>query len=372
MPTTPHLAWRRLPAQTLAADTELQHTWDRLNAERLDLSFLSAYAVNAALGQLGDGSEQLAVATSNAGDTVALLLLVRQGRLRWATFQPSQLPLGAWVAVQGLQVDELVRSLLRGTTLGPALALSVSQVDPLQAPRSEDGSDNRHTDYISTAWLEIEGSFGEYWAARGKNLRQNLRKQRNKLAADGVTTTLRQWRAPAEMASAIGRYGALESGGWKADRGTAIHPDNAQGRFYTQLMEAAAGRGEALVTEYLFGDRTVAMNFGLVRGGTWVVLKTTYDETIPKALSPASLLREEELQFIFGQGEIRRLEYYGRAMEWHNKLTDRQRTLYHLTGYRWPWIKALAERRARAQVPAAAPEPRGAEPDAPATQTAQS
>ena len=114
------------------------------------------------------------------------------------------------------------------------------------------------------------------------------------------------------------------------------------------------------------------MNFGLVRGGTWVVLKTTYDESIPKALSPASLLREEELQFIFGQGEIRRLEYYGRAMEWHTKLTDRQRTLYHLTGYRWPWLKALAARRAQAEVPATVTEPRAAEPEAPAIQTAQS
>ena len=137
----------------------------------------------------------------------------------------------------------------------------------------------------------------------------------------------------------------MESTGWKASQGTAIHPDNDQGRFYLQLFEDAARQGQALVTEYLFGDHTVAMNLSLLRRGELVVLKTTYDESIGKALSPASLLREDELQAFFDGGEVKRIEYYGRTMDWHTKLTEQQRTLYHLTTYRWPWLKNLAERR---------------------------
>jgi Acetyltransferase (GNAT) domain len=152
---------------------------------------------------------------------------------------------------------------------------------------------------------------------------------------------LRQY---ADMASAVANYGALESRGWKAKEGTAIHPDNAQGSFYRELLEHASLRGEAVVFQYLFDDRIVAMNLCLLRRGTLVVLKTTYDESI-QSFSPAFLLREEELQDIFKRGEITHLEYFGRMMEWHTKWTDQKRTLYHLTMYRWPFLKRIADWR---------------------------
>jgi len=360
----PPITWQRQSARLLLDDSAVRADWDRLNDARLGVSFLCADAVAAALAVFGGGAEQLFTARAD-GRALAMFLLVPQGRLRWATFQPSQVPLGTWVAEPGPALDELARALVRSGALGLCLALSVSQVDPLQAERADDAADNRHADYIPTSWLEVSGPFDAYWAARGKNLRQNARKQRNKLAADGIAASMRVLRGVADMAPALARYGVIESAGWKAGRGTAIHPDNEQGRFYTRLLEGAAARGEALVTEYLFGERTVAMNLGLLRGGTWVVLKTTYDESVGKALSPASLLREDELQFIFGGSEIRRIEYYGRTMEWHTKLTDSQRTLYHLTSYRWPLVKRLAERRRErheAVAAAAAPAPAAAAP----------
>jgi CelD/BcsL family acetyltransferase involved in cellulose biosynthesis len=346
------LNWRKLPAPALLTDPALRAHWDRLNASRLDLPFLSADAVGAALQCFASGAEHLVVAEQQR-QPVAMLLVQPDGAMRWRSFQPSQLPLGAWVAAPELGLQTLCRSLLRGP-LGLCLAVSATQIDPRQAERQPDDADNRHDDYIDTAWVDIEGDFDTYWAARGKNLRQNLRKQRNKLAAEGTTTAMRILRQPEDMAPAIERYGALESSGWKSGQGTAVAPDNAQGRFYTRLLEQAAARGEALVFEYLFADRTAAMNLCLLRAGTLVVLKTTYDETIPKALSPASLLREEELQHIFAGSEVRRIEYYGRVMDWHTKFTSNRRTIYHLTTYRWPWLKALAERR-RAAAPAPAP-----------------
>lgn len=338
---------------TSCTATELTHPsahaagdWDRLNSERLGLPFLSARAIAAALAAFGSGQERLFSARD--GDRViAMFVLVREGSWRWQTFQPSQLPLGAWVAERGRSLDELTRSLLGGP-LKLCLALSVTQIDPLVEPRSVDGPAVEHADYIETGWVDIVGSFADYWAARGKNLRQNLRKQRNKLAAEGVVTKMQVLRQPEEVAPALIRYGALESAGWKADKGTSIHPSNAQGRFYKQLFEDAAQRGEALIFEYLFDQRSVAMNLCLLRNGVLVVLKTAYDESI-KLFSPASLLREEELQSFFAEGKIRRVEYYGRLMEWHTKLTDNKRSLHHLTVFRWPLLKKLAERRRAAR-----------------------
>ncbi len=336
------LDWTRTPATTLASVAEMASDWDRLNGLRMNLPFMSAAAMGAALAAFGSGDERLFVCRQGVR-VVAMFLLVAQGPWRWETFQPSQIPLGAWVAEPGFSVQALARSLVQGP-LGACLSLSITQIDPLVEPRTTDTSNIQHSDYVDTAWIDIEGSFADYWAARGKNLRQNLRKQRNKLAAEGIKTRKQLLTTPDQMAPALARYGALESSGWKADNGTSIHPDNAQGRFYTQLFVDAATRGEAVIYEYLFDDRTVAMNLGLLRDGVLVVLKTTYDESV-KMFSPASLLREEELQDFFADGRIRRIEYYGSLMDWHTKLTDDKRNLHHLTLYRWSILKKLAETR---------------------------
>lgn len=342
----PPLTWVGVPTSALAPGGTLADEWDRLNRERADLPILSAQAVHGALSEFGSGRERLMVARSRDGEVLAMVLVVSTARLQWATFQPSQLPLGCWVAAVGLDLDALARSLLCSGRLGFALALSITQVDPLMAMRQEDTTHTRHDDYIPTAWIDVRGGFDDYWAARGKNLRQNLRKQRNKLDSEGVRTERLLWTTSADIGPALARYGELEGQGWKAEGGTAILAANAQGRFYRGWLTAAAQRGEALCTEYQFDGRTVAMNLGLVRGGTWIVLKTAYDESVPKNLSPASLLREEELQWIFGEGSgIRRIEYYGRMMEWHTRLTETHRTLYHLTAYRFNWVKLMAERR---------------------------
>ena len=354
------IAWHRADARNLVGDQTLRQHWDALNQGPPELPFLSAAAVVAAIECFGQGTEQLVWATTQ-GQVRFMAVLAAQGRWRWATFQPSQIPLGCCVAGREWPLQTWAELLLKSGQLGWALALSFTQIDPLCCPKLADGASNFHEDYVHTAWLDIEGSFDEYWAGRGKNLRQNLRKQRNKLATDQVVPTIKFLQLPEQIVPAIGRYGAMESLGWKSDQGTAIHPDNAQGRFYIRLLTEAAAQGQALITEYSFNERPVAMNLGLMSGGVWVVLKTTYDETVGKALSPSSLLREEELQALFaGSLPVQRIEYYGRVMEWHTKLTDKQRALYHLTSYRWPWVKQLAQRR-RKHAPVAAQPPASAE-----------
>jgi hypothetical protein len=143
------------------------------------------------------------------------------------------------------------------------------------------------------------------------------------------------------MASAVERYGTLESAGWKANEGTAIHGNNSQGVFYRTLLVNSALREEAVIYELLFGDRVVAINLCLKSKKTLVVLKTTYDESI-KSYSPAFLLRQMELERLFQEKHVMRLEYYGRIMDWHTKFTETKRTLYHLTTYRSPLLKRLA------------------------------
>jgi hypothetical protein len=359
------MIWTKFAASALARDNSLAREWDRLNAACQDLPFMTAASVATALHCFGSGAEQLFVARRQ-GQAVAMLVLVRQ-REQWITFQPSQLPLGACVMDPALSLEEVTGSLMHGP-LGLVLVLSLTQLDPWLLPRPQQDDAVRCTDYIATAWIDVQGSFEAYWNARGKNLRQNMRKQRNKLAAEGIACTTRRLTDVADMAAAVERYGRLESAGWKSGKGTAVRNDNNQGQFYRELLEAAARCGEAVVYEGLFGEQTVAMNLCLRRNGTLVILKTAYDESIQGGYSPAFLLHQDLVEGVFNEGGIQRIEYYGRLMEWHTRWTSQQRVLYHLTRYRWPVLRAIAEwRRARtarqadagtsAAVPAPAPAP---------------
>ena len=94
------------------------------------------------------------------------------------------------------------------------------------------------------------------------------------------------------------------------------------------------------------------MNLCLLRAGVLIVLKTTYDESIPSIYSPAFLLSQDQLMNLFGEAKIHRLEYYGRLMDWHTKWTENKRTLFHTTAYRFPLIKRLAHWRRNRQAEA--------------------
>ncbi len=343
MLTLPNLSWDNVPAQMLTQAGQLHDDWDRLNTDRSDLPFLTADAMAAALQIFGNGKERLLVGQLD-GRNCAMFLLTSVGKLQWQTFQPSQLPLGARVAESGLDLDQMAESLLHGP-LKLGLSLSVTQVDPAYALHGDDTSSNRYDDYIDTAWVDILGSFDDYWAARGKNLRQNMRKLRNKLQNESVVLAMRVTRDASEIPSAIARYGELEKSSWKSQLGTAITPDNDQGRFYNRLLVEAAENGEGAVFEYLFDDKVVASNLCLYRAGTLIILKTTYDESI-QGYSPAFLLNQDMIQSLFEQQNIKRLEYYGRVMEWHTRWTDNRRTLYHLTTFRNGILKRLARARA--------------------------
>ncbi|BAP87969.1 uncharacterized protein E1O_08380 [Burkholderiales bacterium GJ-E10] len=336
---------------TAIADFD-RHTddWDRLATAVPASPFLESGFIRPLLAQFGTGKEQLACARSGER-AVGFAILEPAGFGRWNTFQPSQLPVGPVVLAQGIPLEEAVSSL--GSAL-PAtwLAIGMTQIDAHVHPMPASNGASAPSPYIQTAWVEIAGTYEAYWESRGKNLRQNARKQRRKLAEESITTRLEVLRDPADVAAAIAEYGVLESAGWKAGGGTAIHPDNAQGKFYRAMLEnfLAAGRGR--IYRYSFNDQVVAFDLCIENADTLVVLKTAYDERVNKAYSPSTLMREEAFQQIWTEGRIRRVEFFGKIMDWHKRWTDNARDLYHLTRFRWNWIKAIKDRSRATATPA--------------------
>lgn len=350
------ISWRIVPA---ARFDDHAARWNELHVRQCASPMLAPAFVSALLTCFGSGTEVLVLGEAQ-GELCAAAVLVSTGPGRWATFQPSQAPVGLWLQAQGLELAPLLDSLLKALP-GFPLQLSLTQCDPLLTPRPADNGHIRTLDYIVTARISMVGAFEDYWQARGKNLRSNLKKQRNRLAADGIVTRLETLTEAGEMAAAVNDYGRLESSGWKARNGSAVSAGNEQGRFYQQMMEAFARHGQARAYRYWFGQQLVAMDLCIFERGCIVILKTSYDELVSSSFSPALLMREEACRALFGEAGLDRIEFYGKVMEWHTRWTDEVRTLYHLNHYRWPLLARVhAQRQARLQARTAAATNKGA------------
>ncbi|WP_020655379.1 GNAT family N-acetyltransferase [Massilia niastensis] len=330
------MSWHTVSA---ARFPEFAARWQQLHARGPAPAMLAADFVAPLLAQFGAGSELLAWC-ERGGETVAMALVKPDGRGAWTTFQPSQAPLGLWLQLPGEPLEPLLAGLLRALP-GFPLLFGLTQADPMLTPRPADSPGLHTLDYIDTARVTLAGGFEDYWNARGKNLRSNLKKQRARLEREGVATRLDILRAPQDMAQAIQDYGRLESSGWKGSEGTAVDAGNAQGRYYRAMLEALAARGAASVYRYFFGEQLVAMDLCVEDADSIVVLKTSYDESVPSSLSPTLLMREEACRRLFDEGRFKRLEFYGRVMEWHLRWTDEVRTMYHINYYRWPGLRRL-------------------------------
>jgi CelD/BcsL family acetyltransferase involved in cellulose biosynthesis len=323
--------------------------WAALHAHSGASPMLAGDFVQPLIDQFGDGGQYLA-ACCHQGRDVAMALVTARGRASWELFQPAQAPIGLWLQESGLELAPLLSSLM-ATLPGMPLVFGLTQCDPDLLPRPADTDQVRTLDYIATARITLAGSFDDYWSARGKNLRANLKKQRARLEKDAVALRLQVSRDSAEVAAAVADYARLESAGWKAGGGTAVGVDNAQGRYYRAMLESFCARGAGSIYRYWFGEQLVAMDLCIEDGEQIIVLKTTYDESVPANLSPTLLMREEACRRLFGEGRFARLEFYGKVMEWHTRWTDEVRTLYHVNYYRWPALGRLhalwQSRRAR-------------------------
>ena len=336
------MTWQLIPCNRYA---EHAAAWDALQQRTTNTPFLESLFIAPLLQEFGTGKELLALHTS-VGQLDAATLVHPTGRGMWETFQPSQLPLGPWVAAPQADLAAQLRSLMLALP-GLALGLGATQLDPRLTPRPGDAAKHaanlRLLDYIDTPFIDIEGAWESHWETRGKNLRQNTRKQFNKLKTEGPAASLECITRPEDVAQALQDYGVLESAGWKAGTGTAIHPDNAQGRFYAQMLSNFCAQGRGRIYRYRFADKVVAMDLCIDNGPLVVILKTAYDESY-RTVSPSTLMRHDEFKAWWDEGRYQRIEFYGKTMEWHTRWTEQQRGLYHATAYRWALVQAAHDK----------------------------
>ncbi len=333
------MSWVFQPASE--AFEELRKDWDALNRSQHNHILLDSGFVAPLVRHFG-GRDVILGMRQNGGKA-GMVLLVRNGRAAWETFQPSQAPLGLIVLNHQDEEGESLLELLENLP-GYPLQLGVRQQDPdySRFPPVSPRPDIQVLEYVQTARLPLEGTFESFWESRSINLKHNLARQRRRLAEQGHRFELVAHRDPASVAACLREYGRLESQGWKAKEGTAVTEDNVQGRAYREILETFWARGEGVVYQFLLDGKVIASDLCLARNGMLVVLKTAYDDSVER-ISAALLMRQEIVRQLYAEKEIRVIEFYGRVRDWHTKWTSQIRTMFHVNCFRHRWVPRVKE-----------------------------
>jgi CelD/BcsL family acetyltransferase involved in cellulose biosynthesis len=333
------MPWTIKPISRLA---ECAEEWHSLNRAVSATPLLDFHFVQDVVSEFTAGEESIATYHDN-GVPRAIAILTRTNRFTWQTLQAPNAPIGLWLCEPSSDVEALLRQL--APALSPQCGLvSLTQQDPALLARPDRSAHLSTLDYIVTPRLDFPDSFATYLQGRSKNFRHNVTRQKNRLKRDNVTARLEFVTAAADMAMAVEDYSRLECASWKGEINSAVRMDEPQGRFYVTLMADFAARGEGLVYRYFFGDRLVASDLCLRRNGTLIILKTACDETY-QGISTAHLMRLDAFAELLDKQGIRTIEFYGPLKEWHTRLTDATRQMYHVNYYRWQLVKFLHEFR---------------------------
>jgi len=331
---------------------QLRDRWDALNRAQKNHVLLDSGFVAALLKYFG--SKDLLLGVNDDSRHPAMAVMERKAPFVWETFQPFCAPLGLILYGAGKSGGEDLVSLMRSLP-GYALQMGVLQQDPdcpgLSAPYDYDWIER--LDYIQTARIPLEGTFEAYWESREGRLRKNNDRLRRRMAEKGLRLEFTVVRDPGGVAGAIGELGRLELKGWKAKEGTAVSMENAQGRFYQAVLEDFCARGEGVIYQLRIDGSVVATDICVMRGDMLVLLKTAYDEEM-SVYSPAFLLREDIIRDLYAGGLIRNYEFYGPLMDYQLRWTRNVRTLYHLTCFRYRWVRSARNfaKRVRTHQPA--------------------
>jgi CelD/BcsL family acetyltransferase involved in cellulose biosynthesis len=223
-----------------------------------------------------------------------------------------------------------------GRLPGYALVLGVTQQDPAisRMPLNGEAQHTEVLEYIDTGRVTLQPDFDVYWRQRSRDLRESIARRRRRLEREGTLVRLLSLNKPSQVVQGIHDFSRMEEGGWKAVRGTSVGIGNAQGRFYTTMLQELCERGEGVIYQLMFDDKAVASQICVERGRMSVSLKIAYDEAL-RSYAPGFILQEEIIRRLHQQPGLEVIEFYGRATPgWTRKWTDDVRTMYHLNFFR--------------------------------------
>ena len=171
-------------------------------------------------------------------------------------------------------------------------------------------------------YLELNGTWDQYFSGLTAKFRQNVRNRLSTLTRHGqpVVETLDDTEAILE-----GREDAfrLEASGWKDKAGTSVSADPAVRRFYSLLAERASTSGWLRLLFLSVNGRRIAVSYGSCYANRLFLFKTGYDPAYAKC-SPFKLLTYFAVRDAFAAG-LSEVDFLGDVEPWKLEWTSTTR-----------------------------------------------
>lgn len=332
------LAWTFVPA---AEHKRWARRWDELNRCGCRSPLIQSWFLIPALERFGTGKEIVAIG-QRGPDEAVMALLAPPAVLRCEGFQPSQAPLATLLLAPGESVADAARSLVKALPR-KVLALTLQHLDERFVAMPPTASDIEVLPRFATGSIFIGQDFDDYYARIPSRPRKNLERRLRKAEAELGPVTLQVWDSPSRIDEFLHLYSDTETRGWKGAAGTAVGFDDAQGRFYRDLLEAAARQGCLRMFVLMLGERPAAQQIVIQCDGIIYFLKTTYDESLA-AYAPGVIQRYLILRWSHAQHPpVRDFEIYGQVKEAIAPFITSTRSMYHLTVFRYGILRSPLE-----------------------------
>lgn len=331
-----NVRWQTEPVSEFASIAE---QWQNLNSQNSHSLLLTFEFVEPLIRHFPPSENALLLLGYDNESLVCATIVEKVGFGQWQTYQPSQAPIGVFLLDERCNISEIL-PLIVSQLPGVVLTLGITQQDPDIITVPEKTKHIETLDYIVTGRLTVPANFEDYWKSRSKNSRQNVSKANNRLVKEGIDVSFVIETDKAEITKTVVEYGEMESSGWKAGEGKAININNAQGRYYVEMLSSFAPE-QTEIWRYFYNDELVATDLCIHDKETIILLKTTFNENYSKH-SPAFCMHVDGIKHAIDKG-YKTIEFYGPAMQWHKKLTEELRSMYHITWHNYPNFSKLVK-----------------------------
>jgi CelD/BcsL family acetyltransferase involved in cellulose biosynthesis len=169
-------------------------------------------------------------------------------------------------------------------------------------------------------WLDLRQPWEEYRRSRGSRLGKNLRAARRRLEALGPLR-LQQVSAAEDMATALDVLLEVQTRSWKHAAGIGLSQSEGYRRYLREFVLGMAARGAARVLILYCGERPVAATLALTDETTYYSAQIAHDRAYDR-MSPGTLLESLEFEALMRDGEFRRYDFLGAALNNKRRWTD--------------------------------------------------
>lgn len=189
-------------------------------------------------------------------------------------------------------------------------------------------------------FIHLNNTYDEYLKKRSSKFRNYLRRMGKKLGEQGNINLVTHHDYD-DISVAYEQLLEIEKNSWKQTHGTSISSISMQEEFYKSLIVGSFLKGRLHLLLMFLDQKPIAYNLGLINNGTYLYLKTSYDESYRK-FGPSTVLRAELIQMLINNG-IKLFDFPGEPYEWEKQWTEELRWHKSLVIYNTT-IKATALR----------------------------